>query len=365
MKTKRITSLILAFSFVLSAPVSALAATTPITPVSPIASIEVTVPEEATEWLAGSVEIALKHNLIPEALQSKYNQPLTRGEFSTLVARLYEKVKGEEIKERKKFTDTKSADIEKVAGLGILSGVGNGKFNPNATITREQAAVVIQRLLDKLNYKFYMNPEYAWELEEIIIKDYPSTVSSWAVEAMAKLSVDGIGYGFESWNDSKEGITLEESLYALMKVFRLTNNDLMEGYTDAQAEAKKILNTFKTKYPTGTPWGGEKSYPWIMNRNMMATACSAFTSELSDAVFGDLPVYHHSDFEAIKIGDILRVNYANHEVIVIDKTDKGVVVAEGNFAGKVRWGAVYTKEQFVNTDGVVLTRYPVVYTLSQ
>jgi len=296
---------------------------------------------------------------------SRTNRLITRGEFSTLVARLYEKIKGEEIKERVTFTDTKDINIEKVAGLGILSGVGNGKFNPNAEITREQAAVVIQRLLDKLGYKQYINPEYEWELEEYI-KDYNSSgVSSWAVEAMAKLCFEGIRYGFEPWDHSKEGITLEESLLALMKVFRFTNNDLLEGYTDFQAEAKKILNTYKTKYPTGMPWGGEKEYPWIMNRNIKATACSAFTSELSDAVFGDLPVHYHDDYEAIKIGDILRVNNSNHDVIVIDITDKGVVVAEGNFDGKVRWGSVYNKERFVNTDGGVLTRYPVVYTLAQ
>lgn len=100
----KVLSLVLAITFVLSASVSASAATNqPITPVSTISTIEVTVPEEATQWLAGSVEIALKHDLIPETLQSKYNQPLTRGEFSSLIARLYEKIKGEEIKERETF----------------------------------------------------------------------------------------------------------------------------------------------------------------------------------------------------------------------------------------------------------------------
>ena len=56
MKTK-ILSLILAFSFVLFAPMSL----SPLlnNSVSPISAIEVTVPEEATTWLAGSVEIAL------------------------------------------------------------------------------------------------------------------------------------------------------------------------------------------------------------------------------------------------------------------------------------------------------------------
>lgn len=363
MKTK-ILSTLLAFSIVLSAPLSAFAATTPITPVSPLSTVEVTVPEEVTSGLTSTVEIALKHDLIPEELQSKYGQTLTRGEFSTLVARLYEKITGTEIVERATFTDTQDINIQKVAGLGLLSGVGNSKFNPDTMINREQAAVVIQRLLDKLGYKFYMNKEYAWELDEIIIKDYPSTVSSWAVEAMAKLTVGGFGFnfGFGSWEDSKAGFTLEESLYPLVRVFRLMNNDLFEGYANSQAEAKKILNTYKNKYPEGTPWGEEREYPWYMDRSTMATACAAFASELSDAVFGsDLPVYHHSDFEAIKIGDILTVNYSTHDVIVIDITEKGVVVAEGNFAGKVRWGAVYDKERFVNTDGGVVTRYPVIY----
>lgn len=360
MKTTRIIGLILALTLVLFVQVSASAATNqPITPVSPISSIEVTVPEKATAWLAGSVEIALKHNLIPEALQSKYGEPLTRGEFSTLVARLYEKVKGEEIKERKTFTDTKSVDIEKVAGLGILSGAGNDKFSPDTTITREQAAVVIKRLLDKLGYKFYAT--YPEEFEAFI-REYPSSVSSWAVEAMAQLYFDTIGYGFSPWDDFKAGITLEESLYALMRVFRLTNNNLLEGYADFQAEAKKILNTYKTKYPTGTPWGIEKSHRWM---NTIGYGCAAFAAELSDAVFGDLPVHVHGDFEAIKVGDILLVNDGYHAVIVVDITEKGVVVAEGNLDGKVRWGAVYDKERFVNTGCSVHTRYPVVYTLAQ
>ena len=81
---------------------------------------------------------------------------------------------------------------------------------------------------------------------------------------MAQLCFEVIGYGFLPWHESKDGITLEESLLALMKVFRLTNNDLMEGYTDSQAEAKKILNTYKTKYPTGTPWWRKRiSLIWI------------------------------------------------------------------------------------------------------
>ena len=70
MKTK-ILSLILAFSFVLSAPVSAFAATKPITPVSPISSIEVTYPKKPLNG-SGS-KIALKHDLSDLYKQSTTN----------------------------------------------------------------------------------------------------------------------------------------------------------------------------------------------------------------------------------------------------------------------------------------------------
>lgn len=48
------------------------------------------------------------------------------------------------------FNDVDSVWVEKMADLGIVSGVGNGNFNPSGTITREQAATIMMRLLDKL-----------------------------------------------------------------------------------------------------------------------------------------------------------------------------------------------------------------------
>jgi hypothetical protein len=356
----KILSLIAVFSIVLSAPISAFAATPPITPISPISNIKVTVPAEAAQWLAGSVEIALKHDLIPENLKSKYSQPLTRAEFSSLVVRVYEKIAGEEIKVKKTFTDTKSTDAEKVAGLEILSGIGNGKFDPNAIINREQVAVAVKRMMDKLGYKFYISPDYQIEFP-LYMNDYDKSVSSWAKESMVWLIFESMGYGLNAWDDTKAGITLEESLYKLMRVFRLTNNNLMEGYTDAQEEAKKILNTFRTKYPTGMAWGNEKKYRWM---DTTGYGCAAFAGELTEAVFGELPVHTHSDFEAIKIGDVLIINGGMHAAVAIDITEKGVVVAEGNLDGKVNWGSVYTKERFMNAAGAVHTRYPVVYTLA-
>lgn len=60
----------------------------------------------------------------------KYTQPITRAEFCALAAAAYEKMKGE-VAERVEFTDTDDINVEKMAALGIVSGVGDGRFLPH------------------------------------------------------------------------------------------------------------------------------------------------------------------------------------------------------------------------------------------
>ena len=44
------------------------------------------------------------------------------------------------------FNDTNDINVQKVGYLGIVTGVGYGNFAPNNTLTREQATVMIARL---------------------------------------------------------------------------------------------------------------------------------------------------------------------------------------------------------------------------
>lgn len=352
----KIVGITLALVMVLAAPVSA---NTVNKPVSVLSAIEVNiVPDTVSDWTRSSVEMALKHNLIPDTLQTKYTETITRGEYATLIARLYEKIKGTPIVERKTFTDTKSTDIEKVAGLGIITGLGDGTFGPNNKITREQTAVVIYRLMTKLGHKFYQD----YEEFDYYLKEETKGISTWAREPAVHLFYESIVSIGDSYRP-KEAPTVEESIHQLMRVFYLTSNHQFEGYTkSSQDQAKQTLNTFKSKYPTGTPWGYEKEHQW---REFTVQACAAFGAELSDAVFGDLPVHTHSDLTAIKIGDVLSVNNSSHAVIVIDIVGDGVIVAEGNYNGQVRWGAKYTLERLKTIGTYVQTRYPKIYSYWQ
>jgi hypothetical protein len=88
------------------------------------------------------------------------NDPITRGEFITLLMKLYPEkyplnYKGElTFRDVYKFrTDEASLlydyrYIETAARAGVVRGVGGGRFNPGETITREDAAAMIARVAD-------------------------------------------------------------------------------------------------------------------------------------------------------------------------------------------------------------------------
>lgn len=356
MKTKKILSTILALTILTSTPVMA---ATISKPVSTLSSIQVEVPEGVTEYLRSSYEMALKHKLIPETLQSKYNEDITRGDLSVLVVKLYEKIKGKEITERKTFKDTKDINASKVAGLGIITGYDNGTFKPNEKMTREQTTTVLYRLMNKLGYKFRTDIyDSVEEYNQVRDEALEYGVSKWALESAIKL-YHGVYMRPHPFFEPKSFIPVEDVIHSLMRVFYLTSNHQFEGYNKAyQDQAKQVLNTFKTKYPTGTPWGLEKKGIW---RGYEMAGCAPFVAELSNAIFGDLPVWTHGDFEAIKIGDVLSVKQNTHAVIVVDIEGDTVIVAEGNVSGKVRWGSRYTKE----TVNYIETRYPQVHSYFQ
>ena len=74
---------------------------------------------------------------------------ITREEFAEVVVKAYEKYAGKEASytDTSVFTDTKNPEIFKAYELGIVNGIGGGKFAPNNLITREQMAAMLYRFV--------------------------------------------------------------------------------------------------------------------------------------------------------------------------------------------------------------------------
>ena len=115
----------------------------------------------------------------------------------------------------------------------------------------------------------------------------------------------------------------------------------------------------KAQYPEGTPYTNDDYYAWNGGYFSGGYGCAGFAFMLSDAAFGNLPVRVLETFDTVRPGDILRINNDTHFVIILEVTDTGVVVAEGNYGGTVHWGRTFTKEQvFSPMTNYMMTRYP-------
>ena len=90
-----------------------------------------------SDWAQEEVTSAQKAGIIPEDLPSDYTQGITRAQFCHLGVALYETVMEHTITGRVQFDDTDDLNVEKMAYLGVVGGIGNNKFNPDSTITRQ------------------------------------------------------------------------------------------------------------------------------------------------------------------------------------------------------------------------------------
>ena len=79
---------------------------------------------------------------------------------------------------------------------------------------------------------------------------------------------------------------------------------------------------------------------------------------MSDAAFGDLPSRTHTNFDDIRVGDIIRMNYDMHSVVALEVYDTYIVVAEGNFNSSIHWGRQISLDEIRQTGTYVTTRYP-------
>ena len=163
-----------------------------------------------SSWASTRVERAISAGIVPGSLQGKYAQPITRGEFCALGVALYEKVTGTEIAGRQHFQDTADVNVEKLASLGVVSGVGGGRFAPDQPLTREQAAVMLAQLARAMG-----KPLDAYETT---FGDR-SKISSWALAAVGQVQGGGVMSGTGGNLFSPSGTyTREQSILTMQRL---------------------------------------------------------------------------------------------------------------------------------------------------
>lgn len=143
-----------------------------------------------SSWAKAEIDRAIKAGLPPEKILGEYGSNITRAEFSEVAVNLYEALSGKEgiLQGENPFSDTQNTKVRIANSLGIVNGIGDGKFAPNDAITRQEISVMLYRTLQAAK------PGYDYSnLNEHIFADY-NMISSWAREAVGYL------YGIEVIN---------------------------------------------------------------------------------------------------------------------------------------------------------------------
>ena len=142
----------------------------------------------------------------------------------------------------------------------------------------------------------------------------------------------------------------------VVKAADLSPEGIYQNMTSKQAE-----------YYEGRSWSDADSYAWEGGIYTNGTGCAAFAFMLSDAAFGTMQARKLADvsFDAIRLGDILRLSNDTHYVIVLQKQDDQVIVAEGNYNRAIHWGRAISKAALENPNKTqensltyIITRYP-------
>lgn len=184
---------------------------------------------EMDSWAYDEVVKSIDADLIPVSLQNQYKTNISRSDFAALVVTLLEKASGKDINTLVKeetgktiselvksypFTDTTSSDVLAANALGIISGRGNGIFDPYASITRQEAAALLMRIGK------YMGKTDV-ETSSASFTD-SSAIQSYAIEAVNYVNALGVMKGTSDTTFSPNGTYTRQQAY--ITALRLYNS---------------------------------------------------------------------------------------------------------------------------------------------
>ena len=165
-----------------------------------------------SDWAKESVDIAYAIG-IPDRADYQFANPITREEFCEMIYNLIVAIKKEiSATHPQNFTDTTNRKMLVLSGLGIINGKSETSLAPNDYLTREEAATIIIRMINKI---MPMAATEMWfEYDDI------NEISEWASDSIQTISNLGFmnGVGNNKFAP-KDTYTTEQAIATLVRVY--------------------------------------------------------------------------------------------------------------------------------------------------
>lgn len=174
-----------------------------------------------SSWAAGTISGAVSAGIVPSDLQNGYQKNITRKEFCQIIDAMLQKslpdyngalyATGIDYNDaRAALTDTWDISVINCYRFGIVDGVGNNKFNPNGSLTREQAAKILMDAAKTIGLSGGSGSMTFADAAQI---------SSWAKEGVSYAVANGIMNGTGNNNFTPKGYFTREQ--AIATVYRM------------------------------------------------------------------------------------------------------------------------------------------------
>ena len=185
----------------------------------------------AGHWAKGDIEFVASRGLFSETSETKFspNTAMTRGMFVTALGRLANAdVSGYA---KSSFSDVKGdayymGYIEWASKNNIVNGVGNGKFAPDQSITREQMAVIMSNYAKTIGYTL---PKV--HVENIFADN--GKISTYAKEAVKQMQMAGVISGKNGNLYDPQGKATRAEVSAVLRRFveLAISSDTAQGWS--------------------------------------------------------------------------------------------------------------------------------------
>ena len=185
-----------------------------------------------SDWAVSDVKKAEALNITEKGKLYRYGMSITREEFCELIYNYcYNVIKEvDTVTVENKFTDTTNSKIIRLNAMGIINGKSETEFAPNDLLTREEAAVILNRMVNKTVPVPVTEMYFAFD-DEV-------SISAWAsdsIQIMCNMGVmNGVG---DNKFAPKETYTTEQAIATIVRVYAAQSaNSGIIGGADAPTE---------------------------------------------------------------------------------------------------------------------------------
>lgn len=173
-------------------------------------------------WAMSDVFRAMQLGILTPDLQGDYKKPITRAEFCKLAYFYWGVLNGNYPYYGfgdTNFTDTDDPYVSAMSMVEVVSGYGEGIFDPDRPLTREQAATILSRLVTS-------GGRYGGAKKTLPegTADYADSaaISSWARDAVGQVTAAGIMNGMGDNQFAPKGqYTREQAVVTIMRLYDL------------------------------------------------------------------------------------------------------------------------------------------------